>query len=115
MTNTFQQPVLVTTITDCVPAQTYARWKKGMCEAMSSPSRNFESAQSMSPAREACILAHSLNNQLTVILGHCEMALDEHLEDPICKVHILAIRAAANGMAAEVSRYRHSLCQRHSQ
>ena len=51
------------------------------------------------PHSERCLLAHELNNDLTVIYGHCDL-LSEVLEiDAEIAMHLRIIREAAGHMA----------------
>lgn len=54
---------------------------------------------------ERCLLAHSLNNKLSVILGWCQL-LSRGTDDPTCLGRLQAIRDAAEAMVSEVQSYK---------
>ena len=55
-----------------------------------------------------CILAHDLVNDLSVIVGHCDLMLDVGQSDEQRAKHLSRIRQAAKSMADKL---KHHQCQ----
>jgi hypothetical protein len=50
----------------------------------------------------SCILAHSLINKLSAIIGNCDLLKEEAPEDPKCLQRLGFIRETARAMAEEL-------------
>lgn len=60
------------------------------------------------PSEERCLLAHDINNDLTVITGCCELLGDRVLSDPESTKHVHFILEAVEHMSQSIAK---SLCR----
>jgi hypothetical protein len=53
----------------------------------------------------SCMLAHELVNQLSVIVGHCDLLEERTPEDSACLERLKAIRDVAKAMAQQLTQH----------
>ncbi len=53
----------------------------------------------------SCMLAHRLINQLSVIVGHCDLIKEIATEHPKCLARLSTIREVAKAMAKELNEH----------
>ena len=61
--------------------------------------------QSNSVYRPGCLLAHSLVNKLSIIVGQCDLLHEKAPEDPECLRRLLIIRDLAKSIAKELNEH----------
>jgi hypothetical protein len=52
-----------------------------------------------------CLLAHSLINKLSIIVGRCDLLREEALEESECYQSLMSIQEVARSMAEEITQH----------
>jgi hypothetical protein len=63
------------------------------------------------PSKLECPLAHDLLNKLSIVIGHCELLVEDTENDSRIKTRVLLLRDVAASMAQDLKQFQCELIQ----